>query len=225
MHRTVDGWIDEYEKRGALYIYNGDPKYPHPVLTSHFHSSGFFNSRLVISDRDLLQQAVSDLAELFLLQSPGNPNIVAGPQKGATELAKLLSLQLSFVTGVECSWMSPEKGLRDGKKCMVFSPKDREALSGAFILPCEDVVTTGGSVELMIDEVKDADGMVMDYILCLVNRSGLGEIGGKNVIALIEYEMPKWTAEECPLCKEGSPPVFATKDNWSRFASVQSTFL
>jgi orotate phosphoribosyltransferase len=82
------------------------------------------------------------------------------------------------------------------------------------VLFCEDVLTTGGSVELAEDAVLENGGIVLPYILVLVNRSGLTEVNGKKIIALINRDFPKWTPEECPLCKEGSEAIPPKGDNW-----------
>ena len=80
---------------------------------------------------------------------------------------------------------------------------------------CEDVLTTGGSVDLTIDAVESSGGAVMPFILVLVNRSGLTEASGKKIITLINRPMPMWIPDECPLCREGSEAI-RPKDNWAR---------
>ena len=215
MNRTTDGWIEEYKKRGALWIHDGNPKRPHALLTSGKHSSGFFNSRLVISDEVLLREAASDLIELFTKEGGDISEIegVAGPQTGATKLAELISTKITTLTRRECTWASPEKSEQNGRKVMVLNDEDRENVRGKYFLLCEDVLTTGGSVDLATDSIDDAAGAVTSFVLVLVNRSGLNEVSGKQIIALIDRPMPMWSREECPLCKEGSV-AFRPKDNW-----------
>ena len=72
---------------------------------------------------------------------------------------------------------------------------------------CEDVLTTGGSVDLASTAVTNAGGTTLPFILVLVNRSGLKEVSGKKIIALIDRPMPTWAPDECPLCKEGSEAI------------------
>ena len=215
--RNQQGWIQVYQKLGALWIHDGNPRRPHALLTSGMHSSGFFNSRLVISDDVAMEDAAKDLLSLLEKQRgsiSGIPGIV-GPQTGATRLASLLCTELAMTTRRLCFWASPEKSDIDGIKSMVFNPKEKELLSGHSALLCEDVLTTGGSVDLTEKAVVEAGGKVLPIVLVLVNRSGLTEIHGKTIIALINHSMPIWTPENCELCKQGSVAI-RPKDNWDK---------
>lgn len=216
MKRTAEGWISQYKLKGALWIHDGNQNRPHALLTSGKHSKGFFNSRLVIPDEELLRDAASDLLELFAQQGGEISKVqgVVGPQTGATKLAELLSNELMACAHGECFWASPSKHEEGGKKSMVFSSEDLAILPNQSVLLCEDVLTTGGSVDLAVDAVTSARGEVLPFILVLVNRSGLTEIGGRKIIALIDRPMPMWTPDECPLCKEGSEAL-RPKDNWT----------
>lgn len=216
MLRTTEEWIKQYQKRDALWIHDGNLKRPHALLTSGKHSNGFFNSRLVIPHEELLRDAASDLLELFIRQEGDilKVRVVVGPETGATKLSKLLSYKVMEYTREDCFWVSPAKNETDGKKSMILSEKDILMLPGKCILLCEDVITTGGSIDLTENAVISAGGMVLPYILTLVNRSGLKEINGKKIIALIDHPMPMWEPDECPLCKNGSSAV-RPKENWA----------
>ena len=216
MIESTDGWISQYQQKDALWIHDGNKLRPHALLTSGKHSNGFFNSRLVIPDEVLLRDAASDLLELFAQQGGDVSEVqgVVGPQTGATRLAELISDQVMAFNRGECFWASPAKNEQDGAKSMVFSDEDLGILPGQTVLLCEDVLTTGGSVDLTATAVTNAGGIVLPFLLVLVNRSGLTEAGGKKIVALIDRPMPMWTPEECPLCKEGSK-VIRPKDNWA----------
>jgi orotate phosphoribosyltransferase len=218
MKRIAHDWIEQYKSKDALWIHDGNQKHPHALLTSGKHSNGFFNSRLVIPDEKLLREAASDLLELFAQQGGEISKVqsVVGPQTGATKLAELLSSEIMSCTKGECFWASPSKHEEAGKKSMVFSSEDIDMLPNQSILLCEDVLTTGGSVDLTVDAVTSAWGEVLPFILVLVNRSGLTEIGGSRIIALIDRPMPMWTPDECPLCKHGSVALRPKdNDNWA----------
>jgi orotate phosphoribosyltransferase len=105
--------------------------------------------------------------------------------------------------------------MEDGGKFMLFSNEELAILPGKEILLCEDVLTTGGSVSLTAAAIFFATGFTLPFVLALVNRSGLEEVNGWKIVALIDQAMPMWVADECPLCKEGSEPV-RPKDNWAR---------
>jgi len=222
MFRNSTGWIDIYKRKKALWIHDGNLHRPHALLASGKHSNGFFNSRLVIPDEGLLRAAASDLLECFDEHFEISFDVihcVAGPQTGATKLAEFLSQRIPVYTEEDCFSVSPSKIEVCGEKSMVFSDEEACLLPRRSVLLCEDVLSTGGSVERTETAVTIADGIVMPFILTLVNRSGLSEVCGKKIISLIDHQMPMWNPEECPLCKKGSKAITA-KDNWELLNAV-----
>lgn len=212
MNGTEQDWINAYVQKGALWIHSGAEAQPHALLTSGMHSNGFFNSRLIIQDEELLRQAAADLAELFRQREHRWAGCVVGPQTGATKLAEFLSEFLSHSI-----WASPAKSGPDEPKSMVLSAEDALKVYFRRVLLCEDVVTTGASTLLTIEAVTRADGGLFPYLLTLVNRSGHSHIGDCKILALIDKAMPIWSPEECPLCLAGSEPIRPKDpDNWAR---------
>lgn len=198
-------------------MHDGNILRPHALLASGKHSDGFFNSRLVILDEVLLEDAALDLLDNFV-QQDGDVSVVqgvVGPQTGATKLAEFMSQHIAIFSGRKCFSASPAKHEADGVKSMVFTQEERGTLYGNVVLLCEDVLTTGGSVELAAAAAIAAGATVLPYILVLVNRSGLTEVDGKKIIALIDRPMPMWMPGACPLCAAGSESL-RPKDNWAR---------
>lgn len=219
MIRDSDGWIDEYRTRGALWLHTGNPEQPHALLTSEKHSNGFFNSELVMEDPSLLSDACFDLVKLLAQRGLSLDGVdrVVGPAMGAITMAHEVSLHVGHARGYTCLRAYTEKETGDdGKVRMVFTrtairPDER-------ILLVEDVLTTGESVDLAADAVVSANGIVLPFVAVLVNRSGLTEVNGKKIVALIDRPMPTWASQEaCPLCQEGSEAIRpkGTK-NWAR---------
>lgn len=226
MTRNQDEWIDEYVKRGALWIHDGNPKRPHALLTSGQHSNGFFNSRLVITDEGLLREAAHDLIELYS-ERGGDihaVNGVVGPQTGATKLAELMSRQIQARNKVACFYVSPSKKEQNGVKSMVFSNEELLFLPDQLVLACDDVVTTTLSVGLASEAVTEAGGILLNFILALVNRSGATETGGKEIVALIEHHMPIWAREECPLCEVGSEAIRPKDGDGANWALLNADY-
>ncbi len=209
-------WMDEFRKKKALWIHDGNMKRPHALLTSGKHSNGFFNSRPVIYDEPLLREAASDLIDLYRMDTNGFSisvvDRIIGPQTGATHLAGFMSCHGKSL-GWSTDWASPAKDGEGRNKKMVFNNYEHSMLRGETVLLCEDVITTGESIQLTAKAVIEAGGMILPYVLALVNRSGLKEIGGRKIISLIDHHMPTWEPNECPLCKEGSEAL-RPKDNW-----------
>jgi orotate phosphoribosyltransferase len=211
MSSIKERWIDAYRDKGALWISDGNPERPHALLTSGKHSNGFFNSVLVTDDPALLKRAVSALLTK-VSHTETAPDRVVGPAMGAITLA----YEVASVLGRGCLSGYAEKGADHNdveRKFMVFNKT--KIIPGEKILVVEDVLTTGGSVERLVEAVVRADGIILPYVLVLVNRSGLTEVGGKKIISLIDEEMPIWEADECPLCKKSSTALRPREgDNW-----------
>ena len=218
MKRTMNGWIDKYKEMGALWIHSGNPKQPHALLTSGNHSDGFFNSGLVTADPLVLNEATMNLAEKLLDAGMlkfifSKIHWVVGPAMGAITLAHDLARHFGCLTAFT------EKADGEGVKTMVL--KRATLKPGECVLPAEDVLTTGGSVELTAKAIVDAGGQVFPFVAVLVNRSGLTEVGGKKIVALIDRPMPMWTPDECPLCKAGSEAIRAKgSENWARLKAT-----
>jgi orotate phosphoribosyltransferase len=209
-------WKEEYIKRQAFWMHDGNPKSPHALLTSGKHSSGFFNSRPVIKEDPLLASAARDLVAKLSGHGVDLSQIdcVVGPATGATRLAFWLSGEInSLLCRPFCAWASPEKGFVAGKKRMTFS---RTHIFPYWrILLCDDVIITGSSLALTEKAIGEEDGLVLPFILTLVNRSGEERINGSRVVSLVSEHMPTWEADECPLCKLGSEAI-RPKDNWDK---------
>ena len=233
MHRTEDQWIDAYRQKDGLWIHDGKPERPHALLTSGKHSNGFFDSRKIIVDEWLMLEAAHDLLMLLAARTGQLPefDVVIGPQTGATKLAELMCEFVNELRGLAaritdsrigdkvCLFMSPAKHEVDGIKSMVFTPEEVALLPGKKVLLCEDVISTGGSIDLTAEAVVVAGGEPLSYLCTLVNRSGQKRISNKKIIALINRDMPMWETDECPHCLQGSEAI-RPKDpegkNWAR---------
>lgn len=215
--RTQEEWKQEYKDKDALWIHDGNPKKPHALLTSGQHSNGFFNSRLVIPDEELMHEAACDLlAKLAKEYDLDAIEGVVGPQTGATKLASLMSHFLKVFNQRDNFFASPSKSQSGGVKSMDFTPKEEKLLKGNRLLLCEDVMSTGGSIKLTVDAITPLGGRILPFVLVLVNRSGLQEVNGRKIISLIDHHMPMWTPEECLLCKGGSEAIRPKeKENWA----------
>jgi orotate phosphoribosyltransferase len=68
----------------------------------------------------------------------------------------------------------------------------------------EDVVTTGGSTREVI-ELLEAAGVQVIGVGSVIDRSGGRVDLGVPRVALATLDAVSWTADECPLCKQGLP--------------------
>lgn len=217
MMRSEADWMREYEHRGALWFHDGNPKRPHVRLHKGKHSDGFFNSELVMEDPVFLDSACSEFVALLKISGFDIHTVdrVVGPSIGAITLANDISRNIAMRTG-QCLRAYTEKEGDGANMKMVF--KKTRVIPGEHVLLCEDVVTTGDSVELTARAIADSGGIVFPLVVVLVNRSGAVELNGRNIIALIDKKMNDWEPGECELCRLGSEALYPPKatENWKR---------
>lgn len=222
-YRTSEEWIEEYKRRNALWIHDGNPKRPHVILRGGEHSAGFFNSELVLQDPILLDHACHNLVAAFTRNDLDLRSIkrVVGPAMGAITVAHDIARHVALRTGNMClrGYVQKSKGT-DGKPFMFFERTEIE--DGERILLVEDVITSGSSVALAALAVERIGGVVLPFLVSIVNRSGLEKVNGHKIIALITDPMPKWAAHDCPLCEQGSEALSNPKtlENWARLNAV-----
>ncbi len=174
-------WKQAYQDLGALFIHDGNPARPHCLLTSGNHSGGFFNSRLVTADEALLRRACTDMIALLPAEVVkifrNSQNMAIGPATGANPIVEMLAELLNCSHG----WT-----VKDANEQMVWTGEFELSAEDLF-LPTEDVITTGGSVVKFVDAVtNEVAAKAVDYILCLVNRSGKPNINGRQILANLD---------------------------------------
>lgn len=72
---------------------------------------------------------------------------------------------------------------------------------GERVLVCEDVVTTGGSVQELIDIIEELGGIVVG-VVSMIDRGGARKFDDPYY-PLIKLPAPSWDESECDLCKQG----------------------
>jgi orotate phosphoribosyltransferase len=75
---------------------------------------------------------------------------------------------------------------------------------GEKVLVVEDIVTTGGSVQEVLEVMRAQGGSVAGVAL-LVDRSGGKADFGVRTEALLTLEVPTYQPDACPLCRDGVP--------------------
>jgi orotate phosphoribosyltransferase len=220
MNKSSRGWFQCFVNKGALWVHDGNNNRPHALLRSGNHSDGFFNSEWFMEDSQSLDYAANDLFDLVI--GPGLStrvvSRVVGPAMGAItladNLARCFSIRWNNPTS-PCLRAYTEKEGEGADLRMVF--KRTAIREKEVVLLCEDVLTTGGSVELSSRAVTEAGGEVLPFVVVLVNRSSLSEVGGKKIISLVDRAMPMWKPDECPLCQQGSEAIRPEgTENWAR---------
>ena len=213
MHRNTDGYKREYKKRGELWMHDGKKETPHPILNSGKHADSVF--KLKIFD-DFFSEAIGDLVVLLGKKvSLIDIDRVVGPETNATRMAQFLSFRIGNEPGRQrlCHWSSPKKQGEGKDKKLIF--RESKQFTGDNVLICDNVLTTGESIELTAKATEAKGGIVLSFVLVVVNWSGLKRANGRRIISLMNLQMSTWEPGKCQLCELGSPAIRPSEGNWS----------
>jgi orotate phosphoribosyltransferase len=174
----------------ALFRQSGALLDGHFLLSSGLHSSGYLQCALVLRHpRDAaaigkaLAERVNSLGATCVL-SPAIGGIVIGH-----EVARALDVPALFAERQE-----GRLTLRRG-----FSLSERDK-----VLVVEDVVTTAGSTRETMQVAQGAGAEVVGAC-AIVDRSGGRHALELPFAALLSVNLPTYSENECPLCKQGVP--------------------
>src|SRR5438067_3544782 len=96
------------------------------------------------------------------------------------------------------------KGIASGKRRVTLPAEFQRLIrEGTKVLLVEDLVSTGTTLELLIDLVEQMGAQVVG-VGCLWRRTSV-ELNGKPVVSLVSRDFPTYSPEDCPLCRRGVP--------------------
>ncbi len=184
----------------------------HVVLDSGAHSDQYFNKNILFLDPRLTRELCLGLATPFL---DDKIDIVVGPELGGVYLSQFTAEHLADINNRKVLAMTAEKlrdpkGVLDPEKRFHFTRGLGHLLEGRRVLITEDVLTSGDSVQRVINAVEVCGGIVVG-ISAICNRGGvIAAQYGNNIKlrSLISVNAPKWAAtpdDPCPLCREEVP--------------------
>ncbi len=167
----------------------------HFQLTSGLHSNQYFQCAKVLQ---YPQHCTSLCAVLAAHARTRSVDAVVAPALGGIVVGQEVGRQL----GVRTMFTERKENTMQLRRGFAITRGER-------ILVCEDVVTTGGSVNEVIALVQQAGGEVVG-VSCIVDRSG-GTVtfpgyAGKHT-AVLTMTAVTHTPEHCPLCASGSVAV------------------
>lgn len=160
----------------------------HFLLTSGRHSNKYFQCAQVLQHTKQTTQICSILANEY---KDKNIDTVVAPAIGGIIVGQEVARQL----GVRFVWAEREDNKMKLRRSFEINKDER-------ILVCEDVVTTGGSVQEVIDIAKEA-GAVVVGVGVIVDRSNGKADFGVPMKSTLQLEVVSYSADECPICKEG----------------------
>ncbi len=157
----------------------------HFILTSGLRSPIFLQKARVFMDAGKTGQLCAALAKKIRAAELGQIDYVVGPAVGGIIPAYETSRHL----GVPNIWVEREKG--------IFRLRRFEIEPGTRLVIIEDIVTTGLSIRETVASLEDIGAEVL-AAACLIDRSaGKAEVG-VPLIALAEYDVPAYPADQLP---------------------------
>jgi len=182
--------LDLFQQTGAYHK-------GHFRLTSGLHSPEYLQSAIVLSWPQHAETLGRELASRILALLPQKDvALVISPALGGLiighEVARALGVPFLFTERDADRKMSLRRGftLKHGDRVVVV----------------EDVITTGGSTNEVIDIVRAA-GAIPVAAGSIVDRSGGAVDLGIPRAALETLNVVAYPPEECPMCKAGQPII------------------
>jgi len=174
-----------FKKTGALLA-------GHFQLTSGLHSDQYFQCAKVLQYPEYVELLCRDIATYF---EKNAVDAVLSPALGGIVVGQEVGRQLEVRT------MFAER--KDGTMQL---RRGFEIQKGEKILICEDVVTTGGSVDEVAAIVQSMGGTLAG-VGCIVDRCARRDITENGTVqyAILKMEVAAYRPEECPLCAKRIP--------------------
>jgi orotate phosphoribosyltransferase len=160
----------------------------HFLLSSGLHSGQYLQCARVLENPQIAQELCRALAENFKNQ---RISAVIGPAIGGI----IVAYELARALGARALFAERESGKMCLRRGFDLSFKDEVVIA-------EDVITTGGSAKEVIELVRATRAQVV--ALCALADRSQGRIDfGVKRIALLELDIKNFSADNCPLCKQG----------------------
>lgn len=168
------------------------------LLTGHFRlTSGLHSDRYVQCARVLMWPDRAEVLcrELANRLEEKNIDVVVGPALGGVILAYEMARQL----GAQALFTERENGIMTLRRGFTIQ-------AGQRVLVVEDVITTGGSAQEVVDLMGQAGAEVVG-VASLVDRSNGRVQMGTPLSTLLPVEVSAYSPVGCPLCRDGLPLV------------------
>ncbi|MCL2526763.1 MAG: orotate phosphoribosyltransferase [Coriobacteriia bacterium] len=162
----------------------------HFQLTSGLHSDTYVQCARVLEFPDVTTQLAREMATRLPVTL--NPDLVIAPAVGG------IIIGFAVAQALDTRFIFSER--QDGKMTL---RRAFEIPADARVLVVEDVVTTGGSVQEVIDLI-DAAGATCVGVTSLIDRGGDLRFDA-DYYPLLPMKVEAWDPTECVQCKNGVP--------------------
>lgn len=175
-----------FEETGALQ--NG-----HFLLSSGLHSPQYFQCALVLQYPHYLEKFCSEIREYYYEEE--DIQLVIAPAIGGIMVAQELARQL----GIRFIFAERENDKMTLRRGFHIEPHEK-------ILIVEDVITTGSSVQEVIDIVEKAKGYAVG-VGAIVDRSEKQIDFDMPFFATVQVKAVTYQPDRCPLCSQKIPLI------------------
>lgn len=175
-----------------IFLQTGALLEGHFILTSGRHSNRYMQCARVLQYPDHTETLARIIAGHYRDE---HIDVVVAPAVGGILVAYEVARQL----GVKAIFCERQEGRMMLRRGFTIEPGQR-------VLVVEDVITTGGSVQEVIDVVREWQGDVVG-VGVLVDRSGGKVDFGIRTEAVLTLDIESFPADDCPLCREGKLPA------------------
>ena len=179
----------------------------HFVYSSGRHGSVYVDHYVLYANRPVLAKLCRIFADDLDEEIGRKIDVVVGPEGGGAVLATFIAqnLEKRFGRNVVSVWAKKEYR-NNGEKYFNFPEVFREKIFQKKVLIVDDVLTTGGTLKVLIELSSVFGGEVVGSG-CLWNRGGVvsADLYGIPLFSLLEKKLEDWLAADCPLCKNGVP--------------------
>lgn len=169
----------------------------HFKLTSGNHSEWYFEKIRLIERPAILEKIVDLLAEKIKKEvGLSGFDYIVSPAYGAIAIGFLAALKLNknfaFTQRVDdkMAFRSGFAGIEASRAVIV-----------------EDILTTGGSIQEVIDCAKDKNIKICGIYVLVDRSAGSVLIEGKPARSLLSLKVAAFPPESCPLCQAGLPLI------------------
>ncbi len=200
----------EILKRTGAYHAND-----HVLLPSGQHTTEYIEKTLVTTEPSFTEGLGAVIAKHF---APWPVDVVLSTGPAALILSHCVARALPWRPVVVYGM----KGIASGKRRVTLPVEFQRLIrEGTKVLLVEDLVSTGSTLELLIDMVEQMGAHVVG-VGCLWRRTSV-ELNGKPVFSLVSRDFPTYNPEDCPLCRRGVPlnEEFVRRRTQRRTPSVQ----
>ena len=166
----------------------------HFILSSGLRSPVFLQKARVVMYPEKTERLCRALAAKIRAAGLGPIDFVVAPAVGGIVPGYETARQL----GVRAVWVEREDG--------VFRLRRFELPEGARVVVVEDIVTTGLSIREAIAAISGLGATVV-AAACLIDRSAGAADVGVPLIALADYKVPAYPADQLPPELAAIPPV------------------